>query len=377
MLALDDSAWQRLITAYGGGQEAADLLRELEPDASDGERREALMELLLHQGTIYTATLAAVPHLARMAANAADPQVRADLYILCGWMEASREAGANPRDIASSGEFRRKRQPKLEAEIVERIARGYREGLERLGRLGQAGGGAGRVEAADGGEERAGAAHGGAGPDGNGDGGAERARAAEAERGVERAGNACWAEAEDGGARQTEAMDGGEERAGAAEAERDSEGDSDAVYRLAAHEAYAGRTKNARLLFRFPEGEEYAGACPSCQVPWYIWPEDPEEGEESGAPARKEKRSSWIVHAEDPVFVPAQVGGSSRIRPVDEAAGQPELRALAREAARFGVYATADAAASLGGRVVCPACGTDVSVWEALTEDAERSEAGE
>ncbi len=329
MLALDDSAWRRFITAYGGGQEAADLLRELEPDASDGERREALMELLLHQGTIYTATLAAVPHLARMAANAADPQVRADLYILCGWMEASREAGADPRDIASSGEFRRERQPKLEAEIVERIARGYREGLERLGRLGQADGGVGR------------------------------------------------AEAEDGGARQTEAMDGGEERAGAAEAERDSEDDFDAVYRLAAHEAYAGRTKNARLLFRFPEGEEYAGACPSCQVPWYVWPEDPEAGKESGAPARKEKRSSWIVHAEDPVFVPAQVGGSSRIRPADEAAGLPELRALAREAARFGAHATAAAAASLGGRVVCPACGTDVSVWEALTEDAERSEAGE
>ncbi|CAM3633679.1 MULTISPECIES: hypothetical protein [Saccharibacillus] len=339
MLALDDSAWQRLITAYGGGQEAADLVRELEPDASDSERREALMELLLHQGTIYTATLAAVPHLARMAANAADPQVRADLYILCGWMEASRESGADPRDIASSGEFRRKRQPKLEAEIVERIARGYREGLERLGRLRQAEGGAGRAEAAD--------------------SGAERAGAAEAERGVERAGNACWAEAEDGG----------EERAGAAEAERDSEGDSDAVYRLAAHEAYAGRTKNARLLFRFPEGEEYTGACPSCQVPWYIWPEDPEAGEESGAETRKEKRSSWIVHAEDPVFVPVQVGGSSRIRPADETAGLPELRALAREAARFGAYATA-AAASLGGRVVCPACGTDVSVWEALTEDA-------
>ncbi|MEJ8303554.1 hypothetical protein [Saccharibacillus sacchari] len=135
MLELNDPVWSRLVTAYGDGEEAAQLLRRLSTDAEDAGLRQELFELLLHQDTTYSATLAAMPYLAKMAERTEDMETLVDLYISCGWMESGREQGADRLDIPSSGEFRRERQFRLSDEVISRISEGYRDALERLSRL--------------------------------------------------------------------------------------------------------------------------------------------------------------------------------------------------------------------------------------------------
>ncbi|NGZ75280.1 hypothetical protein [Saccharibacillus alkalitolerans] len=134
MLELSDPAWSRLTTAYGEGDEAAELLRRLRPDAANGELRQELIELLLHQGTIYASTLAAMPYLADMAEKAGDEEALIDLYIAGGMMTAGRE-GESGEPVERSGEFRRSRQGELDAKIVRSIAAGWREGVSRLAAL--------------------------------------------------------------------------------------------------------------------------------------------------------------------------------------------------------------------------------------------------
>ncbi|MEJ8303555.1 hypothetical protein [Saccharibacillus sacchari] len=88
----------------------------------------------------------------------------------------------------------------------------------------------------------------------------------------------------------------------------------EAIYLLAAHAAYAGEIAVARLLFNFLEGDEYCGACPNCETDWYVWPQ---EGEGT--------TGELVVYTEDPV------------------------------------------SAKKEGHAVCPECGVQVAVWEALT----------
>ncbi|MER5479171.1 hypothetical protein ABT026_19705 [Streptomyces sp. NPDC002734] len=67
---LDDLPWSAVSHAYGAADDLPDLLRALAgPD--DGAADEALSELygsVLHQGTVYAATVETVPYLARLAA---------------------------------------------------------------------------------------------------------------------------------------------------------------------------------------------------------------------------------------------------------------------------------------------------------------------
>lgn len=294
MLELNDPVWSRLTTAYGNGEEAVQLLRRLVQAAEDAELRQELFELLLHQGTIYTTTLAAMPYLAEMAERTEDTENLADLYIVCGWMESGREQGTDRLNIASSGEFRRERQPKLPDGTIASIAEGYRTGLERLSRL----------------YERA---------------------AGLALKGDEQSGDAASIEI--------------------SEAEQDE--NPEAVYLLAARAAYAGEIETARLLFRFPEGDEYSGACPSCQADWYVRPKEDEAG-------------ILVVYTDDPVTVQKENRASATVQATAATALRTELQTLAREARRIGAHRLAAAIPSLDGQAICPECGAEVSVWEAL-----------
>ncbi|MEJ8303559.1 hypothetical protein [Saccharibacillus sacchari] len=285
MLALNDPAWSKLTTAYGTGEEAAELLLRLQPDAADSELRQELIELLLHQNTIYTATLAAMPYLANMAEYTQGQKALVDLYIMCGLMHASRE-GADGEDVEHSREFGRDRQQKLEDDAVRRIADGYRDGIARLSAL----------------HERA-------------------------ARPISDA-----------------ALAGSDE-------------DPESVYLLAAQTMYAGRSHVGRLLFEFPEGDEYAGACPFCAADWYVWPSE----------AADTKPGAKTVYVNEPVTHGTENQPSAEVRPCKPDDLRPELRALEQEALRLGANRLAAAIPSLDGRASCPACGQEASVWDVLT----------
>ncbi|MFI1398066.1 hypothetical protein [Streptomyces sp. NPDC020681] len=87
---LDGPRWTELSHAYGSAEDLPQALRALASD-DDGESTEALDELwssLVHQGTVYAATAAAVPYLAGMAAAG----VRTlDLLVLLGAIAESED----------------------------------------------------------------------------------------------------------------------------------------------------------------------------------------------------------------------------------------------------------------------------------------------
>ncbi|MFE6505580.1 hypothetical protein [Kitasatospora sp. NPDC057738] len=70
LAGLDDHPWATVSHAYGCAEDLPDLLRAL-AEGDDGAAAEAVSELygsILHQGTVYSASVDAVPYLARIAA---------------------------------------------------------------------------------------------------------------------------------------------------------------------------------------------------------------------------------------------------------------------------------------------------------------------
>lgn len=81
MLALDDPRWAELRHAYGSATDTPILLKSLEanPNQEAGDPLTSddpwnlLWGSICHQGSVYSASYAAVPHLIRIASLAADP----------------------------------------------------------------------------------------------------------------------------------------------------------------------------------------------------------------------------------------------------------------------------------------------------------------
>jgi hypothetical protein len=73
MIALDSPRWSELEHAYGAAGNIPPLLRQLEgfPDQTryDEEPWFTLWSALCHQGDVYSASFAAVPHVVRVLAN--------------------------------------------------------------------------------------------------------------------------------------------------------------------------------------------------------------------------------------------------------------------------------------------------------------------
>lgn len=91
LAGLDAHPWVSVSHAYGPAGDLPGLLRALAEGGSDAE--EALSELyscLLHQGTVYSASVDAVPYLARIAA-AAGPGTAEVLCLLGGLAESDDE----------------------------------------------------------------------------------------------------------------------------------------------------------------------------------------------------------------------------------------------------------------------------------------------
>ncbi|WP_052714153.1 hypothetical protein [Paenibacillus dauci] len=95
MLALDSPLWAELSTAYGSAAEVPQQLASLIQEYNQ-EQADELYELLLHQNTIYTATLAAVPYLLSIAHHSAEDHVITSIYTDGGMIAAEYEADRNP-----------------------------------------------------------------------------------------------------------------------------------------------------------------------------------------------------------------------------------------------------------------------------------------
>jgi hypothetical protein len=87
MLNLDDPAWARLEEAYGSAQEIPKLLIHLREHPEDKDAWNDAWSSLCHQETIYSASIAATPHLVALARTLPVKQ-RLDPLILVGSIAA-------------------------------------------------------------------------------------------------------------------------------------------------------------------------------------------------------------------------------------------------------------------------------------------------
>ena|SRR5688572_9401271 len=98
MLSLDSPLWSELRHAYGVASDTPALLRRLQslPDSSgDSEPWFSLWSSLAHQGDVYSASFAAVPHVVR--ALATDPVSASFTYFqFPAWVEICRQNHGTP-----------------------------------------------------------------------------------------------------------------------------------------------------------------------------------------------------------------------------------------------------------------------------------------
>jgi hypothetical protein len=118
MLSLDDSLWSLLEHAYGEASDIPNLLRRLALSSapSDDFKSEpwySLWSSLCHQGDVYTASYAAVPHIVQIASSAGTP-IDFSFFQLPAAVEVARRGGRGP-------------------EIPEQLASGYHQALAHLG----------------------------------------------------------------------------------------------------------------------------------------------------------------------------------------------------------------------------------------------------
>jgi hypothetical protein len=78
MIPLDSPEWDQLRHAYGPASDVPDLLRQLaanprQKEKSDDEPWHSLWSALCHQGDVYTASYAAMPHIVQIALDAKGP----------------------------------------------------------------------------------------------------------------------------------------------------------------------------------------------------------------------------------------------------------------------------------------------------------------
>lgn len=108
MIALNDEArWAELSHAYGPAGDIPALLRALESDPSQRAPAQepwvTLWSSLCHQGDVYDASYAAVPHIVRIALAATGP-VDFSVFLLPASVEVARVTGrgpALPEDLAA------------------------------------------------------------------------------------------------------------------------------------------------------------------------------------------------------------------------------------------------------------------------------------
>lgn len=100
MLALDDQKWPALSHAYGSASDTPALLRQLAiltlPQKEyDSDPWFSLWSSLCHQGNVFTASYAAVPHIVDIACRAEGP-IDFSFFQLPAAIEVARQNGKGP-----------------------------------------------------------------------------------------------------------------------------------------------------------------------------------------------------------------------------------------------------------------------------------------
>lgn len=101
MLTLEDPTWSKLTHAYGSAQDIPDLLRALAPATHQRvdykeEPWFSLWSALCHQGDVFDASYAALPHIVKIAAKADGP-IDFSFFQLPAAIEIARNNGNGPR----------------------------------------------------------------------------------------------------------------------------------------------------------------------------------------------------------------------------------------------------------------------------------------
>ncbi|MBU0622597.1 MAG: hypothetical protein KJ795_12205 [Gammaproteobacteria bacterium] len=124
MLCLDDPRWSELQHAYGAAGDIPALLKQLADLPSSEKDKEpwfSIWSALAHQGDVYSASFAAVPHVIDVLASA---PLRADLsyFQFPAWVEVCRvKNGVSvPKDIAPAYFESLSRLPTLVAAAASR-----------------------------------------------------------------------------------------------------------------------------------------------------------------------------------------------------------------------------------------------------------------
>jgi len=97
MLDLNSPRWRELRDAYGAAQDIPHALRELADRSSSGVW-EKLWSALCHQGTVYSATYASIPHVVAIAERQSLPD-QVDYWSFVGAVAAATRASAAPPDL--------------------------------------------------------------------------------------------------------------------------------------------------------------------------------------------------------------------------------------------------------------------------------------
>lgn len=100
MIELDDPRWETLSHAYGSAGDVPELLRQLAGATGpkityDSEPWFTLWSSLCHQGDVYDASYAALPHIVEIARNAAGP-LDFSFFQLPAAIEIARHSGKGP-----------------------------------------------------------------------------------------------------------------------------------------------------------------------------------------------------------------------------------------------------------------------------------------
>ncbi|OGB15808.1 MAG: hypothetical protein A2W72_04505 [Burkholderiales bacterium RIFCSPLOWO2_12_67_14] len=122
MLNLESSRWSELEHAYGQASDIPPLLRQLHglpPSAGESEPWFTLWSALAHQGDVYPASFAAVPHVIAALATAPS-KADASFFHFPAWVEICRAKHGTviPVDLAGDYFASLKRLPALVAEAA-------------------------------------------------------------------------------------------------------------------------------------------------------------------------------------------------------------------------------------------------------------------
>jgi hypothetical protein len=119
MLDLSSKSWNDLCTAYGSALDVPDLLRQLQtaPPQEDYQSEPwfSLWSALCHQGDVYTATYAAIPHIVAISKTGGH-KVQLDCLSFVGYAEACRHhkrAPALPPNLKADYEAALRDSPEL------------------------------------------------------------------------------------------------------------------------------------------------------------------------------------------------------------------------------------------------------------------------